>query len=531
MFGQYTFHNAKSPTLPHKVFSKCIDLTNVSEETVLNIRENAQNKFNNGMLLLNICALVQWFEHFFQKEEWFQLLKRENNLIRIISLNESKTVIEWNQKNCFFMEMIEKSCKNKYLFSEIVNEYFVGVYGINYLRLLIPNFVFTYYLNSGVSDKISVHREYVPGISFSEYMKKLCRKPKRTGMQEFLSIFLQIICSLELAQQTLQFSHFDLHGKNIILRPVMNYTATFPIFDISYKFENCNVIPVFIDFEFSTIRYKTLIISNDPLCHDWGIYPFFISGCDMLRFITCCFLYSLPYKGIQEDFTGCILNKFIETILSKFYGMNLDFFCQNIDLFQKHNFNFTMNQVIFKTPLQFLRFFDENEPELLQILGLSDFPMKRSENKTSFTKLNFSRNINETKEFLGDAIVYEPIKHFFTYFTKKKSVMSLEEFVHSINSSKFYVPNMHINKRLQIKHFFQRYNWIISTYEYYYWEFLILGKRENIGTFWQHIDELTFKYRQVCTLYYYHSFLENSLHGIPPFQEDKYYDHVINLFK
>ena len=56
---------------------------------------------------------------------------------------------------------------------------------------------------------------------------------------------------------------------------------------------------------------------------------------------------------------------------------------------------------------------------------------------------------------------------------------------------------MHVNKRLQIKHFFQRYNWIISTYEYYYWEFLVLGKRENAGTFWQHIDELTFKYRQV----------------------------------
>ena len=89
-------------------------------------------------------------------------------------------------------------------------------------------------------------------------MRKLCRKPRRDdfGVQEFLSIFLQIICSLEIAQQTLQFCHFDLHGKNIILRPVSNHTVTYPIFDICYQFRECKQIPVFIDFEFSTIRYK-----------------------------------------------------------------------------------------------------------------------------------------------------------------------------------------------------------------------------------------------------------------------------------
>lgn len=530
MFNQYVFHNAKSSTLPIKVFKKSINLDNISEETVLNIRENIQERFYDGILLLNVCALIQWFEHFFQKEEWFQNLKKENNLVRIISLNETKSTIEWNQKNCFFMEMIEKCCKNKYLFSEVMNEYFVGVYGINYLRLIIPNFVFTYYVNTSISNQISLHREYVPGVSFSEYMKKLCRRPRRDdfGVQEFLSIFLQIICSLEIAQQTLQFCHFDLHGKNIILRPVSNHTITYPIFDICYQFRECKQIPVFIDFEFSTIRYKKLIISNDPLCYDWGIYPFFISGCDMLRFVIGCLFYSHPYRNDQR-YTGYFLHKYMEMILLKFYGMNMDVFYEHESIFRKHNFNFTMNKVIFSTPLQFLRFFDENEPEILRILELTNFSLHRSEHKMNYTNLKFSDR--RTRDFLGEAIEFHPTKHFFTFFTRKSDVMSLEEFVHSIQASKHYVPNLHINKRLQIQHFFQRYNWIISTYEYYYTEFVILGKRENSGFFWQHINELTYKYRQVCTLYYYHSFLVESLHGIPRFQEDSYYDHVINLFK
>ena len=244
------FHFSTEKRLRRKCFSKCVNLSEVNDNAIMRLRNEIEYHYRNGTLMLNVCVLIQWFEHFFHNEPWFISLKQENNLVSILKLSENKSTVEWNQNNCLFMNMVEKRSRETFMIPQMQNEYYVGVYGINYLRLFIPNFMFTFYTTE-IPNQVSVHQEYIPGESFYVFMKTMTQTRFSEKLSKlFASIFFQVLCAIEIAQQSLQLTHHDLHGENIILRPCQNETIEYPIFDTIYRFQSCSHIPTLIDFEF-----------------------------------------------------------------------------------------------------------------------------------------------------------------------------------------------------------------------------------------------------------------------------------------
>lgn len=524
------FHFSTEKRLRRKCFSKCVNLSEVDDNAIMRLRNEIEYHYRNGTLMLNVCVLIQWFEHFFHNEPWFISLKKENNLLSILKLSENKCTVEWNQNNCLFMNMVEKRSRETFMIPQMQNEYYVGVYGINYLRLLIPNFMFTFYMTE-IPSQVSVHQEYIPGESFYVFMKTMTQtKFSKKLSTLFASIFFQVLCAIEIAQQSLQLTHHDLHGENIILRPCQNETIEYPIFDTIYRFQSCSHIPTLIDFEFCCTRYKKLIIAHDPLCYDWGIYPFFIPGTDILRFVLSCFLYT---KHSSFDTVGERIHKFTTFLLMEFFQMDMVLFSRHQKKLKQRNFNFTMSKVIFRTPISLIRYCDENEPTLSSILGFEEFPFQRQETRAPLFSYDNSSNVDATRTVMG---IQQPFpfpiqKYLFLHIQKRTNPSPLEDLTAFAASGSIYVPNLHINRRLQIQHFFERYDWFLHAYEAYFHEVVLQGKPENRGLFMTHVLDLTQVYRQAITIYSYHYFLIESLHGVPPFENDDYYYLVKSLFK
>ena len=524
------FHFSQENRLPLKCFSKCCDLKHIEDEAILRLRDRMCNSFRNGLLILNVCVLIQWFEYFFSNEAWFHKLKTQNNIISILKITDQKCTVEWNQNNCLFMDMVEKHSSQSYMFPQLENEYFVGAYGTNYLRLLLPNFVFTFYL-SRQPNQVSVHQEYIPGESFLEFLKTMNETDMSVPLaKKFISVFLQVLYSLEIAQQALQFTHHDLHGENIILRPCHDETIKYSIFDRVYQFRDCNCIPTLIDFEFSTVRYKNLIIAHDPLCYDWGIYPFFIAGSDILRFVLSCLLYT---KYSFPDTVGRRIYFFSEFILQNFFGMDLSLFHRYQDTLKKHNFNFTMSKTIFHTPLGLIRFCDEHEPTLCNFLGISEFGVVRQETNNPLHVPPTDESVQQTKDVVGieQPILFSTQRNLFRHMRRHSEIAPLQQLVDFATNDSIYIPNLHIHRRLQIQSFSKKYDWFLYAYENYYHDVVLQGKQKFRELFMTNSVSLTQCYRQILTIYLYHFFLHDSLHGVPRLEEDQYYYLITTLFK
>ena len=145
------------------------------------------------------------------------------------------------------------------------NEYYISMYGVNELRSMIPNFSYCFY-QIPEAKQVQTVFEYIDGMTLYDYFqqkKKMETFDLETEGQLFLSIIFQIVCSLEIAQQTLHFTHFDLHEKNIILRRTNGKTKLlYNIFGKNYRLDWTKYIATLIDFEYSCIRKKDYIISK-----------------------------------------------------------------------------------------------------------------------------------------------------------------------------------------------------------------------------------------------------------------------------
>lgn len=139
---------------------------------------------------------------------------------------------------------------------EGIHEMLIGILICNRLRSKMPNFMFTYggilcspplfdaqsktvatwcsnppYPRS--SDKLG-HTPYVvlenirPSIEYGESVARSIQSG-RMSLDVFLSVFAQIVCCLSVARQEYGFSHFDLHGANVLLRDGLSGNTKYQI--------------------------------------------------------------------------------------------------------------------------------------------------------------------------------------------------------------------------------------------------------------------------------------------------------------
>jgi hypothetical protein len=148
---------------------------------------------------------------------------------------------------------------------------------LNNLSTIVPNFVKT--VGSVVFDKqIIISYDYIKGDTLEDILNKL-------SFKEFLNIFIQLLFSLEIAQRQYRFCHYDLHLKNIILKPISKpYRYSIVLDTKRYDIIAEKYIPVIIDFGYSCITVDDNTIGSYDF-PQYGMMNFLVPCSDMYKLL------------------------------------------------------------------------------------------------------------------------------------------------------------------------------------------------------------------------------------------------------
>lgn len=179
-------------------------------------------------------------------------------------------------------KLVIKKSKNKFRTMCLAREYVIGEAALNNLRRLVPTFVYTLgAFVSPTSGAMFVAYEYISGHTLRETLAN-----SQISFEEWLEIYCQILIALDLAQRECEFTHFDLHGDNVIIKKtISNYSV--PIGPHAYRIANTAHAPVIIDFGYSTANVNGVTLgSNEHLQH--GMLETMVSGSDQYKLLSAC---------------------------------------------------------------------------------------------------------------------------------------------------------------------------------------------------------------------------------------------------
>ncbi len=176
-----------------------------------------------------------------------------------------------------------KAPKNNQVDSQ--HELFVGLFGTNKLRETVPNFSYVFGGFSctgpviGTDNKIiswCYDGENIPYIVYENIQPNisLAKAIKTISGIDWLRYYMSILYALK-AGQKIEFTHYDLHPENVLLREVQNKKE----FYVPYETERgvteyllLNLLPVIIDYGYSHIKYNNEHFGIYELIPD-GVYP------------------------------------------------------------------------------------------------------------------------------------------------------------------------------------------------------------------------------------------------------------------
>jgi len=154
--------------------------------------------------------------------------------------------------------------KNTTRHKELINEAFCGISEINSLVRDLPNFRYTYYLDTKKNILLS---EHIEGVTFKEFIQNGCT------MSAFVSILTMVNMAIAVAQERIGFVHYDLVPWNIIITTHQQPQT------ITYHFHNyvfvvtTRYIPVIIDYG----RSHVISTNSERVMHHGTIEPFKMS--------------------------------------------------------------------------------------------------------------------------------------------------------------------------------------------------------------------------------------------------------------
>nr|QBK90684.1 MAG: protein kinase [Pithovirus LCPAC104] len=162
---------------------------------------------------------------------------------------------------------------------DLTHELFIGL-NINKLRKNIPNFVYTFggffcsklfsedsnvlgWCNTEKNSTDFIITEFIyPNVTLRNFLKTC-------SFDDFLAIYLQILYALDFANKKLDFTHYDLHDQNVLIKTLDEYVYIPYTTERGLEYINTNKIAVIIDFGFSHIKY------NDK---SFGVYDYIQYG-------------------------------------------------------------------------------------------------------------------------------------------------------------------------------------------------------------------------------------------------------------
>lgn len=205
-----------------------------------------------------------------EKYEWF-------TDIQLFGSKSKQGVVK---KSLIFdnINIVVKKAKN-FKFDEItIRDFCIGI-SLNKILNKAPFFVRT--LGCFEHKKhFYIATEFIDGINLKTYIQD-----KKSNFIGFLNIFFQILLGLEVAQEKLNFCHYDLHTDNVILVP-QNQPFEVSLYGQNYVVKHAYK-PVMIDFGLSSIHTKGHTLGQKSL-ETKGIYNYLSPGYDIYIFLLFC---------------------------------------------------------------------------------------------------------------------------------------------------------------------------------------------------------------------------------------------------
>lgn len=315
------------------------------------------------------------------------------------------------------------------------NEYFIGIYFINLLRSIIPTFTYTFFKSNK-----KLWLEYNNGITLYNYINTFQNKKidemiiKKEG-NNYLSIFFQILCSLEVAQEQGLFTHYDLHLENIMINENNpQKELLFPIGYKEYSFLPSTYIISIIDYEYSCSRSKKQIISSiKPFLFHYGYFSIFFSGVDILRYL---FSFHYNFYSLKNNLFIDKIYSFHSFILEKFYKIpiqKIDF--KSLEYHSTFFFNYTFSRKIYKTPYELLQFLENHKDYISSIFFIDSLPFSiKNREKIS----HFPNFINPQKTLLLCNIAKTNPNLLTIYKTKKEIYVQYKKLIKFKESFEYF---------------------------------------------------------------------------------------------
>ena len=205
--------------------------------------------------------------NYLQGIQWVINLLTETNLtyklrpLGIVAKNKLSIITRYSLNNYL---LIIKSSKDENKIKEDIHDAFVGIFGINNVLKKIPNFCFTFGLKNidenlqeltehPLSLETNLIIENIEGDTFSTYLLG-----NTFNFKDYLFILIQIALSLEIAQNTCCFVHYDLTPWNIMIKPCDQFVYDYVInYEKIYRIRT-SLMPIIIDYGKSHITYNNI---------------------------------------------------------------------------------------------------------------------------------------------------------------------------------------------------------------------------------------------------------------------------------
>ncbi len=188
-------------------------------------------------------------------------------------------------------------------FDNMLREYYIGL-TLNKLRYITPVFVYTLgsFLCSAPSDvkKVCERKlidknkdayviyENIDGRSVTDLLKS-----DAIDFDGFVEIYIQLLYGLEIAQRECNFTHFDLHPGNLMVKQGNFKSYSFVLDDKIVTIKNPKYIPVVIDFGMSSVTVDDMTVGSHDFSR-YGMMDFMVPGYDAYKFLNNSMFYATP---------------------------------------------------------------------------------------------------------------------------------------------------------------------------------------------------------------------------------------------
>ena len=442
-----------------------------------------------------IDALLKLFEvktlsSFTSKQKILVTKPRENHILKVSLIQIYNSVFSVICKSISHHSRLSKT-----VISPFCYEYNISTFTTNYLRQLSPHFGYTLGNVQSGKNNVSIIQEYIKGDTLAKYLQKNIHKANNdTLSSQFLSIFTQTITALEVAQQSLQFTHHDFHHDNLIIRKISkeNPLLSIKVFDNYYHFENIGLCPTIIDFESSTTRYKKdcVFINAYTDLLKYGYIGIFVPGIDVVRFLFTIYSQVLISEAKKEFHSfGFKIFNFVEYIFEHFFHIKSPILDKQA--FRYHSsyfFNTTHFPQIFLTPNELLLFLEKHKTKICKIFDRQSYPwtVQRMTFPTTFIH---SEKYNKKKQSAFCQVLclnsFYPSENSILYDFMNKDIIKLSEkdFITLLDKilQDYEYPSLYPEHIVYLQKFYEDNNFIIPTYEFYFTHYFIY--QDGIGRF------------------------------------------------